>query len=72
MQILDLTDETCPMNLVKTKLKLNTLKKGDTLSLFIKEGEQLDNIKISLKNNGYFIKEITLEYNDVYKIIVIK
>ena len=55
MHKLDITNEHCPMTLVKTRLKLEALKKGELLVLQVLTGKTADNIVTSLKGLGYVI-----------------
>lgn len=45
----------CPMNFVKTKLVLETLKTGDLLEILLDDGEPIENVSASLKNEGHTI-----------------
>ena len=50
---LDITKEHCPMTFVKTKLKLAQIAAGDTLEVLLTEGEPLENVPRSAKEQGY-------------------
>lgn len=57
---LDVTGEHCPMTFVKTKIALNKLQKGDVLTVKLLEGEPLENVPRSAKEQGFnvlFVKE---------------
>ncbi len=49
---LDLTGVACPMNFVKTKLKLETLPAGAHLSVILDDGEPIINVPRSLEEQG--------------------
>ncbi len=49
----------CPMNFVKTKLVLDTLKSGDKLRIFLDDGEPIENVPNSVKLEGHAILEQT-------------
>lgn len=45
----------CPMNFVKTKIDLATLKSGDILEVLLDDGEPIDNVPGSVKMEGHKI-----------------
>lgn len=49
---LDLSGVGCPINYVKTKLKLEELDAGQLLEVILDEGEPIRNVPESLKNDG--------------------
>jgi sulfite reductase (ferredoxin) len=49
---LDLSGVACPINYVKTKLKLEELEPGQFLEVILDEGEPIRNVPESLKNDG--------------------
>ena len=49
---LDLSGVGCPINYVKTKLKLEELDAGQLLEVILDEGEPIRNVPDSLKNDG--------------------
>ena len=69
---LDITMEKCPMTFVKTKLELEKLKKGDILEVLLSEGEPLDNVPKSAKEQGFNVKRIFHVSEDVYKVVIQK
>jgi len=69
---LDITKEHCPMTFVKTKIKLSEMNKGDIVEILLKEGEPLDNVPKSAKEEGHEIVEITHINDDIHKIIIRK
>lgn len=68
----DITDVVCPITFVKTKVALEELEKGQVLQIKLKEGEPIQNVPRSLKNEKH--KVISLEDNNdgTYTIEVIK
>lgn len=52
---LDLRGVICPYNFVKTKLKLETLKQGQVLSVLLDEGEPIRNVPRSVENEGHTV-----------------
>lgn len=51
--VLDITREHCPMTFVKTKLKLAQMAAGDVLEVLLTEGEPLENVPRSAKEQGF-------------------
>jgi len=51
--MLDVTDLTCPMTWVRTKLELEKLALGDTLDVRCAEGEALENVPRSAAEAGH-------------------
>jgi tRNA 2-thiouridine synthesizing protein A len=52
---LDLIGVTCPINFVKTKLKLETMESGEVLEVSLDAGEALKNVPRSVKEEGHKI-----------------
>jgi len=52
---LDLLGVTCPINFVKTKLKLETMQSGQVLEVNLDAGEALRNVPRSVKEEGHKI-----------------
>lgn len=59
--ILDLKGTPCPINYVKTKLFLENLNVGDIVCVLLDEGEPIQNVPESLKNDGQEILGIAQE-----------
>jgi sulfite reductase (ferredoxin) len=51
----DFRGVTCPMNFVKTKIELATLKSGDQLEVLLDDGEPIENVPGSVKMEGHKI-----------------
>ena len=52
---LDLRGVICPYNFVKTKLKLETMKEGQILSVLLDEGDPILNVPRSVENAGHTV-----------------
>lgn len=52
---LDLRGVICPYNFVKTKLKLETLKQGQVLSVLLDDGDPIRNVPRSVQNEGHTV-----------------
>lgn len=51
--VYDLRGVACPMNYVKTKLKLEMMDAGEQLEVWLDAGEPIKNVPLSLKNDGH-------------------
>lgn len=58
---LDLRGVMCPINFVKTKLKLETLDTGEVLEVILDSGEPIQNVPKSIKEEGHKILEVRKE-----------
>jgi len=58
---LDLRGVLCPINFVKTKLKLDTMEPGEVLELVLDSGEPIQNVPKSIKEEGHKILEVKKE-----------
>ncbi len=56
--VLDLRGTPCPLNFVKTKLKLDQMPSGQLLAVWLDEGEPIEQVPDSLRMNGYYIEKI--------------
>lgn len=52
---LNLTGVVCPMNFVKTKLRLELMQAGEILHVILDKGEPLKNVPRSVKAEGHKI-----------------
>ncbi len=66
---IDITKEFCPMTFVKTKLKLESMRSGQTLEVTLKDGEPLRNVPRSVKEEGHKILDVRQE-GTIYKIVI--
>lgn len=55
---LDLRGVVCPLNFVKTKLKLEEMSIGQTLEILIDAGEPMANVPRSIKEEGHKIIKV--------------
>jgi len=51
----DLRGVACPLNYVKTKLKLEMMDAGEKLEVWLDAGEPIKNVPMSLKNDGHLV-----------------
>lgn len=53
--LLDLSGVACPMNFVKTKIKLSTMPIGSLLDVILDDGAPIENVPLSLEEQGQTI-----------------
>jgi sulfite reductase (ferredoxin) len=72
--VYDLRGVACPMNYVKTKLKLEMMDAGERLEVWLDAGEPIKNVPMSLKNDGHMLllQEPLDAGADHYRILVEK
>lgn len=56
---IDITDVTCPITFVKTKVALEELDEGQILQVHLNDGEPAENVPRSIKEEGHEILEFT-------------
>jgi TusA-related sulfurtransferase len=59
MTQLDLRGTPCPINFVRTKMKLEQMPAGDLLEVWLDAGEPIEQVPDSLKMSGYTIEDIS-------------
>jgi sulfite reductase (ferredoxin) len=70
-QTKDLRGVACPMNFVLTKIELSKLQPGDFLEVWLDDGQPINNVPASLRNEGHIIIEQT-QTADYWKVVVAK
>ncbi len=55
MNRLDLSGVPCPMNWVRTRLALEELAPGDSLAVVLDEGEPLESVPRSAREDGHAV-----------------
>lgn len=68
----DITDVTCPTTFVKAKVALEELDEGQVLSIHMNDGEPVQNVPRSIKEEGHKILELIDNGNGTYDLIVEK
>lgn len=58
---LDLRGVMCPINFVKTKLKLEAMESGEILEVILDSGDPIQNVPKSIKEEGHKIVEVKKE-----------
>ncbi len=72
--VYDLRGVMCPMNYVKTKLKMEMMDDGEQLEVWLDAGDPIKNVPMSLRNDGHkILAEEALDADQQhYKILVEK
>ena len=68
----DTTDVVCPTTFVKAKVALEELDEGQTLSVKLNDGEPVQNVPRSLKEEGHKILSLTDNGDGTFTLIVEK
>ncbi len=55
-QTLDLRGTPCPLNFVRTKLKLQRMAAGELLEVWLDAGEPVEQVPDSLRSEGFLIE----------------
>lgn len=69
---LDITRDRCPMTFVKTKLELEKLAAGDTLEILLAEGEPLNNVPKTAREQGFSVLEQVRVKDNIHKLVIRK
>lgn len=68
----DITDVVCPMTFVKAKVALDELEEGQILSIHLSDGEPIQNVPRSLKEEGHKVISLTNNNDGTFTILVRK
>ncbi len=68
---IDLRGVLCPINFVKTKLKLEMLDSGQVLEVILDDGEPIRSVPRSLKEEGHKVIKVEKTEN-AYRLLVKK
>jgi sulfite reductase (ferredoxin) len=71
IRVKDFRGVPCPLNFVKTKIELATLKSGDLLEVWLDDGQPIQNVPGSVRNEGHEIKS-TIQEGDFWKVLIKK
>ena len=68
----DITDVVCPATFVKAKVALEELEDGDILAIHLNDGEPVQNVPRSIKEEGHKILKLLNNEDGTYDLIVRK
>jgi len=69
---IDITDVTCPITFVKTKVALEELDEGDILQVHINDGEPIRNVPRSVKEEGHEVLRIDNNEDGTFELFIRK
>ncbi len=69
---LDITDVVCPLTFVKAKVALEELEEGQIISIRMNDGEPVQNVPRSIKDEGHQILKLLNNNDGTYQLIVKK
>ncbi|MDR1546631.1 MAG: sulfurtransferase TusA family protein [Deltaproteobacteria bacterium] len=67
---LDITDVVCPMTFVKVKAALDDLDEGQILAVRLNDGEPVQNVPRSLKDEGHKVLKLSEAADGTYRLLV--
>ncbi|MDD6254945.1 MAG: sulfurtransferase TusA family protein [Eubacteriales bacterium] len=68
----DITDVVCPVTFVKTKVALEEIDDGQVLSVHMNDGEPVQNVPRSVKEEGHQILKLIDNEDGTYDLLVRK
>ena len=71
-ETVDITDVVCPMTFVKAKVAMEELEIGQVLSVHMNDGEPVQNVPRSFKEEGQQVLKLIDNEDGTYDLIVKK
>lgn len=68
----DLRGVACPMNFVRVKLELATMKSGNLLEIYLDDGQPIENVPRSAQGEGHTIVSQEKESEGYWKVVIKK
>lgn len=68
----DITDKVCPMTFVKAKVSIDELEDGEVLAIRMNDGEPVQNVPRSMKEEGHKILKLIDHKDGTYTLYVRK
>jgi TusA-related sulfurtransferase len=68
----DITDVVCPMTFVKAKVALEEIEEGQILAIKLNDGEPVENVPRSLKDEGHKVLKLIDNKDGTYGLLVRK
>lgn len=68
----DITDVVCPVTFVKTKVALEDLEEGEILQVHLKDGEPVQNVPRSVKDEGHQVLKLKDNEDGTYELYIRK
>ncbi|MDD7334810.1 MAG: sulfurtransferase TusA family protein [Lachnospiraceae bacterium] len=71
-ETVDITDKVCPLTFVKAKVTLDELDDGEVLAIRMNDGEPVQNVPRSIKEEGHQILKLEDNEDGTYTLYVKK
>ncbi len=71
-EMIDITDVTCPITFVKTKVALEEMDEGQILQVHLNDGEPVQNVPRSIKEEGHEVLELRENGDGTYELFIKK
>ena len=68
----DITDVVCPVTFVKTKVALEELEDGQILQVHLNDGEPVQNVPRSVKDEGHQVLKLKDNEDGTYELYIRK
>ena len=68
----DITDVVCPVTFVKTKVGLEELEDGQILQVHLNDGEPVQNVPRSVKDEGHQVLKLIDNEDGTYELYIRK
>ena len=68
----DITDVVCPVTFVKTKVALEELEDGQILQVHLNDGEPVQNVPRSVKDEGHQVLKLIDNEDGTYELYIRK
>ena len=68
----DITDKVCPLTFVKAKVAIDELEDGEVIAIRMNDGEPVQNVPRSIKEEGHQILKLVNNEDGTYNIFVKK
>lgn len=68
----DITDKVCPLTFVKAKVTLDELDDGEVLAIRMNDGEPVQNVPRSIKEEGHQVLKLEDNEDGTYTLYVRK
>lgn len=71
-ELVDITDKVCPLTFVKAKVSIDELDDGQVLAIRMNDGEPVQNVPRSLKEEGHKVLKLFDNEDGTYTLFVKK
>lgn len=68
---LNLCGTPCPINYVRTKLKLDSMNSGDLLEVMLDDGEAIESVSKSIIEEGHSIQSKIQNQDSTWNLIIV-